>query len=63
VLRRSFEEAASQRQEAESRYQAAEDVVHQTINEVAELRRSWSWRLTAPLRAALDLVRSPKVSR
>jgi glycosyltransferase involved in cell wall biosynthesis len=63
VLRRSLEKATSQRQEAESRYQAAEDVAHQTMNEVAELRRSWSWRLTAPLRAALDLVRSPKVSR
>lgn len=48
--------------DAEARYRAAEAVAHQSINEVASLRRSWSWRLTAPLRAVLDAVR-PKGSR
>jgi len=38
-------------------------VARQSMDEVAALRRSWSWRLTAPLRAALDLVRPSKGSR
>ena len=49
--------------DAESRYRAAETAAHQAMGEVAALRRSWSWRLTSPLRAALDVVRPPKGSR
>ena len=60
------EEHAAMRREradAESRYRAAETAAHQAMGEVAALRRSWSWRLTSPLRAALDVVRPPKGSR
>ena len=49
--------------DAEARYREAEAVAHRFRDEVAALRRSWSWRLTAPLRAALDLVRPSKGSR
>jgi len=48
---------------AEERHREAEAVAHRFRDEVAALRRSWSWRLTAPLRAALDLVRPSKGSR
>jgi hypothetical protein len=63
--RLAMEQAATQRahDDAESRYRAAEAVAHRSMDEVALLRRSWSWRLTAPLRAALDLVRPSKGSR
>jgi len=59
------EQAAMRRAHAdtESRYHAAEAVAQRAIEEVAALRRSWSWRLTSPLRAALDVVRPPKGSR
>lgn len=56
VLRRRLDEA-------ESSYRAAEKVAHQAMDEVAALRRSLSWRLTSPLRAALDLVRPAKAPR
>ena len=63
--RLSNEHAAAQRAhaDAEARYRAAEAVARRTIEEVAALRRSWSWRLTSPLRAVLDLVRPPKAAR
>ena len=49
--------------DAEARYREIEAVARQSMDEVAALRRSWSWRLTAPLRAVLDLVRPSKGSR
>jgi len=59
------EQAAIRREhaDAESRYRAAEAAAHQAMAEVGALRRSWSWRLTSPLRAALELVRPSKGSR
>ena len=63
--RLSNEHAAAKRAHAyaEARYRASEAVARRTIDEVAALRRSWSWRLTSPLRAALDLMRPSKASR
>ena len=63
--RLSNEHAAAKRAhaDAEARYRASEAVARRTIDEVAALRRSWSWRLTSPLRAALDLMRPSKASR
>jgi hypothetical protein len=57
--------AAAQRAhaDAEARYRAAEAIARRAIDEVAALRRSWSWRLTSPLRAVLDLVRPSKAAR
>jgi glycosyltransferase involved in cell wall biosynthesis len=55
--------AERRRRDAESRCLAAEEAAHQTMDEVAALRRSVSWRLTAPLRAVLGLVRPPKARR
>jgi hypothetical protein len=49
--------------DAEARYREIEAVARQSMDEVAALRRSWSWRLMAPLRAVLDLVRPSKGSR
>jgi len=74
AMRREHAEAESRHQDteatlrhahadAESRFRAAETAAHQAMGEVAALRRSWSWRLTSPLRAALDVVRPPKGSR
>jgi glycosyltransferase involved in cell wall biosynthesis len=60
---KSAEQLAIERADTESRYRAAEAVAHQTMDEVAALRQSWSWRLTAPLRGALGLVRRPKGPR
>lgn len=45
------------------RYRGAESAVNRTTDEVRALRRSWSWRLTRPLRAALDLLRLVKGAR
>jgi len=58
------EHAAAQRAhaDAEARARAAEEVAHRTLEEVNALRHSWSWRLTSPLRTALDLIRPSKAS-
>ena len=63
--RLSNEHAAAKRAhaDAEARYRASEAVARRTIDEVAALRQSWSWRLTSPLRAVLDLIRPSKASR
>jgi hypothetical protein len=55
--------AHAARAEAEARFRTAEAIAHRALEDAAALRRSWSWRLTWPLRAALDLVRPPKGSR
>ena len=59
------ERAAAERahDDAEASRRAVEAVAQRAIEEVGALRRSWSWRLTSPLRAALDVVRPPKGSR
>ena len=55
-------EAERQVAEAHATVQRLTAVAHQSMDEVAALRRSWSWRLTAPLRAVLDALR-PKGAR
>jgi glycosyltransferase involved in cell wall biosynthesis len=63
--RLAAEEAATRKSldDAESRYRTAEAVAHQAMDEVAALRRSWSWRLTAPLRSVLDVLNGSKARR
>ncbi len=56
AVRRTHEEAVW-------RYLGAEAAVNRVMDELRDLRRSWSWRLTSPLRAALDLVRRSKGGR
>jgi GT2 family glycosyltransferase len=62
-MRGAHADAEARCQSAEARWRTAETEAHRAMGEVALLRRSWSWRLTAPLRAALDVVRPPKVPR
>jgi GT2 family glycosyltransferase len=50
-------------QEARVERNQARDVVEQLTAEVAALRRSWSWRLTAPLRAVLDVLNGSKARK
>lgn len=48
------------RADAEARRREAEAIARRAMDEVSALRRSWSWRLTSPLRTALDLIRPSK---
>jgi glycosyltransferase involved in cell wall biosynthesis len=56
AVRRTHEEAVW-------RYLGAEAAVNRVMDELRALRKSWSWRLTRPLRAALDLLRPSKGGR